>query len=185
MYGISSPLLNNRKAQELEPKKYLPQLAFLPGLYILNHLVHQGPLPYPKLWWSVSHCCQEQLARCLVQNPFQSKTGYIMKALMNNHIHVYCDLHKILPLLLSKTVSHLVVIRLCMNVIYRKITRFMNINIQNVDKKERRFGVILMPFSSSNCLLINCQKWFSGWWLAYMKIINKSHAKSFAWIESD
>ena len=29
MNGISSPLLNNRKAQELELKKYLPQISFL------------------------------------------------------------------------------------------------------------------------------------------------------------
>ena len=32
-----------------------------------------------------------------------------------------------------------------------------------------RFGVILTPFSSSKCLLINCQKKFCGWWLAFMK----------------
>ena len=36
----------------------------------------------------------------------------------------------------------------------------------NADKIERRFGVILTPFSSSKWLLINCQKHF-GWWLAY------------------
>ena len=39
----------------------------------------------------------------------------------------------------------------------------------NAGKKERRFAVILTPFSSSKCLLIDGQKSFSGWWLAYMK----------------
>jgi len=32
----------------------------------------------------------------------------------------------------------------------------------NAGKKEQRFGVILTPLSSSKCLLINCQKRFSG-----------------------
>ena len=39
----------------------------------------------------------------------------------------------------------------------------------NAGKKERQFAVILTPFSSSKWLLINSQKSFSGWWLAYMK----------------
>ena len=39
----------------------------------------------------------------------------------------------------------------------------------NTGKKKRRLGVILTPFSSSKCLLVNCLKSFSGWWLAFMK----------------
>ena len=39
----------------------------------------------------------------------------------------------------------------------------------NAVKKKQRLGVILTPFSSSKCLLVNCQKSFSGWWLAFMK----------------
>ena len=39
----------------------------------------------------------------------------------------------------------------------------------NAGKKKRRLGVILTPFSSLKCLLVNCQKSFSGWWLVFMK----------------
>ena len=41
--------------------------------------------------------------------------------------------------------------------------------VNNAGKKKRRLGVILTPFSSLKCLLVNCQKSFSGWWLVFMK----------------
>ena len=39
----------------------------------------------------------------------------------------------------------------------------------NTGEKKRRLGVILMLFSSSKCFLVNCQKSFSGRWLAFVK----------------
>ena len=45
----------------------------------------------------------------------------------------------------------------------------------NAGKKKRRSGVILTPFSSLKCLLVNCQKRFSGWWLAFMKYAKVTH----------
>ena len=55
---------------------------------------------------------------------------------------------------------------------YRVFNVFLMLQKQvknNTGKKERQFAVILTPFSSSKWLLINSQKSFSGWWLAYMK----------------
>ena len=53
----------------------------------------------------------------------------------------------------------------------------------NAGKKERRFAVILTPFSSSKCLLLDVQKRFF-WLMISIYEICKSHAKSFARIES-
>ena len=53
----------------------------------------------------------------------------------------------------------------------------------NAGKKERRVAVILTPFSSSKCLLIDGQKSFF-WLMISIYEICKSHAKSFARIES-
>ena len=63
----------------------------LPVQCILNHLLHQGPIPCPKVVWLVWHCRPMQLARFLSQSPFLWTTVHKTKALTNNHrpFHVH------------------------------------------------------------------------------------------------